>query len=166
MAKRIKAEHFGAAIKAKTDQIVEIVKGASYNAALFGERHAVQLTNERGLVNYGTYKLAWRRGASRKPYGAQIKNNTPYAPVLEYGRRPGAPGPPLAPILDWVESKLVRNGDVEPGDAWWVAERIRAHIHRHGSPPRGVLFDTTKAMKKHFREEAMKRLRRKFRAAK
>lgn len=65
------------------------------------EADAVRLTNADGLVDLGFYRLSWgHRGTST---GAEVGNSAPYAPVLEWGRRPGRPGPPLAPIYEWVQ---------------------------------------------------------------
>lgn len=43
----------------------------------------------------------------------QLRNDTPYAGVIEHGRRPNRPGPPLAPIVDWVRRKML--GMKRPG---------------------------------------------------
>ena len=69
---------------------------------------AVRETNAADAVDLGGYKLAWR--ATRIPRGAAVDNTAPYAPVLEYGRRPGRPGPPLQPIIAWANRKL--RGDI------------------------------------------------------
>ncbi len=52
----------------------------------------------------------------------------PYAVVQELGRRPGQPGPPLAPILSWVLRKGIASGK----DAKRAAFLIRRKLHVKG----------------------------------
>lgn len=159
--RRISLADFPEVLRQRLKDDAELVRKAMREAARRGESEAVALTSERDAVDLDFYRLAWRGGSKATKDGAELRNNAPYAAVIEYGRRPMRPGPPLAPILAWVESKLVRNGQVEPGDAWWVAESIRRHIHIKGTPPRGILFDVVKEMRKWSRDEAIQLLRAK-----
>lgn len=56
----------------------------------------------------------------------------PYAAVMELGRRPGKPGPPLAPIKEWVRRKLGLQGKELDSAAFL----IRRKIHVKGIEPR------------------------------
>lgn len=69
-----------------------------------GISRAVRSTNAVGAVDRGAFKAAWRAVAGTE--GAELVNDTPYAGVIEYGRRPNRPGPPLQPIIEWVHRKL------------------------------------------------------------
>ena len=51
-----------------------------------------------------------------------------YALVMELGRRPNKPGPPLAPIRRWVERQLGKSGK----EAKQIAFLVRRKIHRKG----------------------------------
>ena len=56
----------------------------------------------------------------------------PYAPTMELGRRPGKPGPPLAPIKAWAMRKLGLSGK----ELDRAAFLIRRKIHVKGTAPR------------------------------
>jgi hypothetical protein len=111
---------------------------------------AVRITNARGLVDLGAYKIGWQTGGALRatPSGVEVVNDAPYAGVIEWGRRPGRPGPPLAPIREWVARKLARTGKVRPEQGETlddaidrVAMLIRNKLHARGSKPRYVLRD-------------------------
>ena len=55
-----------------------------------------------------------------------------YGAVMELGRKPGAPGPPLAPIKEWVRRKLGLQGKELDSAAFL----IRRKIHVKGIEPR------------------------------
>ena len=61
-------------------------------------------TNKAKAVHLGAFKLGWR--VVEGPDGADVVNDVLYAGVIELGRRPGRPGPPLEPIVEWVRRKL------------------------------------------------------------
>lgn len=62
-------------------------------------------TNKADAVHMGAFKLGWR--VVQDPNGVDVVNDVPYAGVIELGRRPKRPGPPLEPIREWVERKLL-----------------------------------------------------------
>lgn len=146
-----------------------MLAAATYEVAHRGAAEAVRITNAEGLVYLGTYKRGFRvidpggrvtlggrrdmRFNVRK--GATLRNDTPYAGVIELGRRPNRPGPPVAPIREWVRRKLGLTGR-ELESATFA---IRLAIHRHGSRPRFVMRRVYEKMKVWFRAEAERRLR-------
>lgn len=65
---------------------------------------AIQGTNKVKAVHLGAFKLGWR--VVEHAGGADVVNDVLYAGVIELGRRPGRPGPPLEPIVEWVRRKL------------------------------------------------------------
>jgi hypothetical protein len=136
---------------------VHLVEEAALEAVSRGEDLAVAATDAEDLVHMGLYKWSWKH--HRIPGGAELVNDAPYAGVIEYGRRPKRPGPPLAPILEWVERKLVARGEVEPEKALATAKRIRALIHQRGTRPRFVLRSTIPKMRRTFVSECRRRFR-------
>lgn len=65
---------------------------------------ALNGTNKAKAVHLGAFKLGWRVVEHKD--GADVVNDVLYAGVIELGRRPGRPGPPLEPIVEWVRRKL------------------------------------------------------------
>lgn len=113
----------------------EFIKAAN-EAVAIGLAHAVATTDRLGVVDRAIYKLAFR--TRKLTDGAELRNDAPHAPIIEYGRRPGAAGPPLEPIRAWVVRKLVPAGAVEPDDVDSAAFAIRQAIHDRGLPPHGI----------------------------
>jgi len=148
-------------LRKRLTEDTELLRRVAYETCLRGEAHAVRLTNERGLVDNGTpgFKGSWKTDPLHN--GAELRNDIPYAGVIEHGRRPGRPGPPIEPIRQWVMRKLVANGEVEAKDAESVARAVRWSIHHKGTKPRFVLRDTVAQMRVWFPAEAVRVLRRK-----
>lgn len=69
-------------------------------------------------VDTGTLRRAWAVKAT--PLEGVVSNNVPYAPTMEYGRRPGAALPPDGALLGW----LGRHGI--PAEAEFVVRRAIA----------------------------------------
>jgi len=155
----IEAKDFARWLQARIAADTEIVRLSALEACAQGEALAVKRTNEVGAVDQGQFRLAWNHRARRD--GAELRNDAPYAAVIERGRRPGRPGPPLAPIFAWVNRKLVPNGQVDPKAAFAVAMGIKRAIHIRGTKPRWILRDTMRLIKPAFQREAVRRLRAK-----
>lgn len=100
------AAGFDVWLKAQLVQDTEIVRKAATESVVWGERNAVALTNKRGAVDQGLFKLSWTTAIAVRDKGAELRNDAPYADIIERGRRPGRPGPPLQPIIGWVNRKL------------------------------------------------------------
>lgn len=150
---KVDARNLNAALRAHLRGSVAAVQAAALDACHRGVAHAVQLTDAEGLVDLGSYKRGFQ--VAQGTAGPELRNNTPYAAVIEHGRRPGRPGPPLAPILLWVNRKLgVRGPD---GDR--LAWAIRNAIHRRGTRPRKIMFRTQLLMRGWFRAAVEQRLR-------
>lgn len=62
----------------------------------------------RQPVDRGGYKRAFR--FEDIPGGATAYNFSPYASIIEHGRRPGAKGPPLQVIIAWLARKRIAKG--------------------------------------------------------
>lgn len=125
---------------------VHLREQVTLEVAHHAEARAVRGTNDKGAVHLGAFKLGWHVMSTAE--GAALVNDVPYAGVIELGRRPGRPGPPFAPILEWVRRKLVPNGKIVPreGETMEEAARsaafaIRKTIHEKGTKPRYILRD-------------------------
>lgn len=152
---------FPKALRRLVKLTVKDVRAAALEAAHRGVSLTVRRTNVEDLVDLGAYKNAWKARRLRGPEGgAEIRNDAPYAGVIEFGRRPGRPGPPLQPILDWVDSKLVRNGSIEPEEAEDVAHAIRWSIHVKGSIGHNVLGAIRPQVSRFYRAAAIRLIRK------
>jgi len=165
----IRARDFGKHLRRRLRQDTDLLRNTALDTALRGETLAVQSTDEKGLVDQGHFKLSWDH--RRTHDGAQVGNSSPHSSVIEHGRRPGRPGPPLAPIEEWVRRKLVPEGVVTgrdggpPTDAdiRSAAFAIRRAIHIRGSKPHLILGNLRVKLSRHFRTEAIRRLKAKSR---
>lgn len=151
---RVDLDKLGPALRRKIRERQREAEMVALQVAHRGVAECVRLTDEAGLVDAGGYKRAWR--ARKRPKGAEIRNGSPYAAVIEHGRRPMRPGPPYAPILQWVRRKLGLQGKEAEKVAW----AVRTAIHRRGSPPKKVLARATKQVRVWLRDEMRRRFGR------
>jgi hypothetical protein len=93
-----------------------------------------------GAFNTGRFKASWK--GSPADDGAFLFNEAPYAGVIEYGRRPGARMPPLAPIAQWAQRRL----GLSEGDARAAAYLIARAIARRGLKARMILNASIKEL--------------------
>ncbi len=155
MAVVVTPKQFAPALRKRLKLGAKAITAAALDAVARGEAEAVRLTAAAGLVDQGAYKLGWKH--SKTSTGAELRNDAPHAATIEFGRRPGRPGPPLAPILEWVQRKLVANGEVDASEAEGVAWAIRNAIHRRGTPPRFILRFVYLRIRRVFFPAAIKR---------
>jgi hypothetical protein len=92
-------------------------------------------------VDRGTYRRMWQ--ARDIDEGVMVFNPTPYAAVIEHGRRPGGRQPPIKPLQSWVLRKgLVKSikgkGNREKA-AKGIAFAIARKIAKDGQPARHIL---------------------------
>jgi hypothetical protein len=91
-------------------------------------------TGVQGAVNYGRYKMGWR--AVRIPEGAKVYNQTPYAGIIEYGRRPKYPGKEGVNALHrWVQRKF----SLSEYEAKPIARAIAWRLRKQALRPRLVM---------------------------
>lgn len=105
----------------------ELAKGARI-AGMRAQRHMVQVTSaaKPAPVNTGQFRRAWKSDVLRASHSVMLEvyNPTPYAPIIEYGRRPGK-RPPRQAIEQWVERKFgVKNEADKRAIAFVVARKI------------------------------------------
>lgn len=92
----------------------------------------------KGAVNTAAYRQRWKTLATTGPggsLGVLVSNDSPYAGVIEYGRRPGARRPPVEPIARWAQRKL----GLPYKNARSMAFVIARRIGQRGLLPRRVL---------------------------
>jgi len=168
----IRAADFSAAIRAHLATDTAKMRDAALEAMAFAETAAVAATNRLDLVDRGSFKLSWKH--NRIPEGAEVRNDSPYAAVIEHGRRPGRPGPPLEPIREWVRRKLrdkiraglkreenrrLSRGELDD-EIDRVARAIRKKIHEKGTKPNLILASLEPRIKQVFVREVRRRLRK------
>lgn len=115
----IRAEDFDRVIAERLAADVEQLRLAAYDTCQRGVARAVKATDEGDVRDQGMYRLSWK--AERTREGAELRNDSPHAGVIELGRRPNRPGPPLEPILEWV-MRQGRRGKLKPLVAQFKAE--------------------------------------------
>lgn len=90
-------------------------------------------------------KLYERQGAIE---AWRVGSALPYAPFVNYGRRPGK-RPPIEPILRWIALKPVSTGDK---DIRSVAFAIATAIGKRGIKPKLFFEQTVEAMEPRIEE--------------
>lgn len=158
MPVRIRARDWGAEMRRRLAQNTKLAREAALETAARGEMLAVAETDDRDIIDRGRFKRGWSHAPT--PTGAVMGNDAPHALPVELGRRPGQPGPPLQPIVDWVRRKLVPLGAVAPDEVDEAAFLIRQAIHHRGTPPQFLLRDLTPTLRALFKKEVRRRLRR------
>jgi hypothetical protein len=128
--------------------------GTALEVCTWGVAEGVRIADAEDIVDQGLYKAGFR--AAPVPNGAVLVNDAAHAQVIEIGRRPRRPGPPIGPIREWVRRKLGLTG----AELERRAFAIRRAIHRHGTPPKYVMFRVHQRMRPRFRAEAERRLGR------
>lgn len=103
-----------------------------------GARSVLYLQNETskaGAFDRGGFKRGWRYQLVRDPMGVKIYNSTPYASVIEEGRRPNRRPPPSDALVPWVRRKL----GVSRKEAKSVAYVVARAIGERGIPGKHIL---------------------------
>lgn len=152
---KVDARNLGNALREHARGMDAAVRAAAVDTCHRGVAAAVQMADGDGLVDQGAYKRGFRVANNIK--GPELRNDTPYAAVLEHGRRPNRPGPPVAPIREWVARKLGLSGAELERVAW----AIRTAIHKRGTRPHKIMFRTQLLMRVWFRAAVEARLRAK-----
>lgn len=159
MARVVQMRRFGAVLRKRIEADEARARRAAFETLNQALEAAVDETDRQGVVDVGAYKLGWT--VIPIPNGFQLRNVAPHAAIIEFGRRPGRPGPPIAPIREWVRRQLVGNGVIPAAEADQVAYAVRAKIHREGTKPRPVFRAVAQRLPEWF--EAKLRLRLKTR---
>jgi len=158
--KPIRARDLGREIRATLAEDTELCRQICLELAVRGVARAVIATDREDLVALGQYKRSWDHGLI--PNGAEFGNDAPHSAVLEHGRRPGRPGPPVQPIFEWVQRKLfdAYNPVEDEAEAERLAWAIRTKLHHEGMRGRFILLETTEALKQDIKPAMVRVLRR------
>lgn len=111
------------------------------------EAYAVDETVARDKADRGRFAAGW----SSRPTadGAQVGNDAPHAPIVEYGRRPnrGMPRRSRGLIESWVRRRM-EGGSFAPDDGETIEQAVqritffvRRKIAREGTEPTPILRD-------------------------
>lgn len=90
----------------------------------------------------GEYAMGWQVTSDDEGRSWDVLNPVPYSGVIEMGRRPMRPGPPLQPIYDYVRRK---HPELDASETMAMARAVREQVHIQGTPPRRILGDTVDA---------------------
>lgn len=125
----------------------------AHATVLAGVRSAAQLARSEMVrrtdrakpypaVDRGTLRGRW--AVRNTPVGAVLSNDSPHAPMIEYGVRPGRiPGPdkgggithPAKWIVGWVMRKFRMSSD----DAFPIAIAVQRKLHQRGIAGRRIM---------------------------
>jgi hypothetical protein len=122
----------------------------------------VRESDRKRVTNTGNYRRAWKServvevepGRNETRRGVYVWNAAPYSGVIEYGRRPGAPMPPLEPIARWAQRKF----RIPYRRARAISFAIARKIARQGIPGRFVLGGAEPALKQALLDEVRREL--------
>jgi hypothetical protein len=127
---------------------------AHERAALDAANATLPRVSRKSPVDTGLFKASWavrRELATRGAATVVLRNDAPYAGIIEAGARPHYP--PLAPILAWVQRNAAKLGFVNPrrfrgpsslrqheqDHAIDVARAIQRKIGTKGQAPRHIM---------------------------
>lgn len=118
------------------DLVAYTARLQSTRGQLEREFKTAMIRSTAALQNEVQANTPWATGTLRRsittdptPYLGTVGTNVPYAPVVEYGRRPGAAMPPAGSLLRWMKSK-----QIDPQYEFV----IRRAIARRGIPARNM----------------------------
>ncbi len=157
MARVVKMRRFGAVLRKRIEADVGKARRAAFETLKRAEFAATEETLAQGAFDLGHYNQGWAVVVIQG--GFQLHNAAPHAAIIEFGRRPGRPGPPLAPIREWVQRQLVGNGVIAAKEADSVAFLIRRKIHRDGTAPRPIFRTVVEHLPEWFAAELRRRLK-------
>ena len=100
-----------------------------------------------GAVNTGRFLGAWRSHAIAG--GAEVRNDAPYAAIIEGGRRAGAAMPPRHVMVAWAQRRL----GLSVKEAKRIAFVLARAIARRGLKPRKILENAIPEISAAAREE-------------
>ena len=122
-----------------------------------GSKIALKIIKELTPVFRGKLKKSIKMKYNRAMQRGVISSKMAHAPIMEFGRRPGARMPPVSALIPWVKKRFRISGNKEARRAaWGVATNISKNgitvsartglKHDKHSPKRGAMF--TRAAKK------------------
>lgn len=131
------------------EQHHDAARKACVDAALQAQNLYVRRTRKAKAVDTGRMSQSFKVTPTED--GADLSSDAPYFTVIDQGRRPRAPGPPLGPILQWVLRKRIVGGaeraEVNANASLYeqavqAAQAIRRSIHIRGIEAREITTGT------------------------
>lgn len=127
-----------------------VVKAIQDTVEEHGQRIAVQNTQALGRyapINTHAYLEAWQ--TRKTETGAVVFNDSPYASIIEKGRRRGARMPPVKVIAEWLDQKLrgrIRNRAKRLKQVRGIAFVVARAIGRRGLPAKHIMRKTKRKL--------------------
>lgn len=153
---RASLRDFRATMQALGARADKAVNAGLLSTALRARVIMVQETQEKRVMNIGTYQRGWKADVLKTERAVKVYNLTPYAGVIEKGRRAGARQPPSEPLARWAQRKL----GLPYKRARSVGFLIARAIKRRGIPGKFVLRDAIPKLEAAFETEMTRELRR------
>lgn len=145
MGIKITAAQLGPTITRKLKEVNQGILRAVTNAAEFGKAASIKKTSDSGVVDRGLFKNSWDAKTLRN--GAEIRNDCPYASVIEVGSRPH--WAPFKAIYGWARRKF--GGDEV--ETRRIARAVQRKIARSGTKPHFIAKSLLPAIKKELKRE-------------
>ena len=126
-----------------------------------GSKEALKIIKKLTPVFRGKLKKSIKMRYNKAQQRGVISSKMAHAPIMEFGRRPGARMPPVSALIPWVKKRFRISGSKEARRAaWGVATNISRNgitvsartglKHDKHSPKRGAMF-TRAANKKEIK---------------
>lgn len=113
----IKPSQLGAALKREGERHVLAVRRATWSAANKFKARLILATKESGIDDRGTYRNSFV--VEKTPRGAIVRNDAPYAGIIELGARPHKVGREVIEMLaEWARRKIRLSGPVQEHVKW------------------------------------------------
>lgn len=113
----IKPSQLGAALKREGERHVLAVRRATHAAAMKFKARLILATNEAGISDRGVYRNSFV--VEKTPRGAVVRNDAPYAGIIELGARPHKVGREVIELLAaWARRKIAVQGPVQEHVKW------------------------------------------------
>jgi hypothetical protein len=122
-----------------------ITKGM-LTGALRGVSTLQRATTKAKAVNTGRYRMGWKY--QFMPTGVRLYNDTPYAAIIEFGRRWGR-RPPIEPLAQWAMRKL----GLTAKEARSAAFAIANSMAKKGIPGKHVIQNSRAKLERDFKTE-------------
>lgn len=128
------------------------LKRGLLSGALRGVVEMQRRGDQAGVFDRGGFRRSWQALPTER--GATLRNNAPYAGVVEEGRRPGSRMPPLRVVQRWAARKLA----LTPKEAKAAAFPIALAIARRGIKGKHLLDAALPALVQLVRAECVSAL--------
>lgn len=140
----------------RASELVPVMRAAVRSGALRAVVEIQDQTRASDTVDTGRYLRSWKTQPTEN--GVVISNDSPYAGIIELGRRAGSRMPPVQVIARWAQRRLGLSRREAEHAAWAIAKSIAVK----GIAAKRVLGKAMPAVRKIIREEVLRELARFF----